>query len=122
MANYASGANFERDVRKYYEAKDYYVIRSAGSKGAVDLIAFNEYGTILVQCKKQNRKKSYKEDLEKLDEVPCQRHWEKQLWIKRARKGYRVVCVPPRNGLKQADYEFELSFDEFKKAVETSST
>lgn len=39
--NYVKGRAFEHAVRKHYESKGYTVIRSAGSKGKIDLIAWN---------------------------------------------------------------------------------
>ena len=40
MTNYARGANFERQIKAHLEAKGYFVLRSAGSHGTVDLVAF----------------------------------------------------------------------------------
>jgi len=40
MSNYARGANFEREVKKWYEDKGCFVIRSAGSHSPVDLVVF----------------------------------------------------------------------------------
>jgi len=41
MGKYSKGANFERDVIKHLEKKGLHCIRSAGSKGIVDIVAFN---------------------------------------------------------------------------------
>ena len=52
MTNYARGANFERDVKRDLEGKGYLVIRSAGSHGAVDLVAFGpKYPVWFIQAK-----------------------------------------------------------------------
>jgi len=55
MANkyYVSGANFERRLKKYFENKDYYVARTAGSHGPFDLIAIHHElnDILLIQCK-----------------------------------------------------------------------
>ena len=56
MTNYARGANFERDVKRDLEGRGYLVIRSAGSHGAVDLMACHQNAGVaadwwLVQCK-----------------------------------------------------------------------
>ena len=40
--NYANGANAERECRKDWEALGYTVVRSAGSKGAADLVCVRE--------------------------------------------------------------------------------
>lgn len=55
--NYISGRNFEYKVRDYLISKGYLVVRSAGSKGVADLVAFKKvypgiyYRPILIQCK-----------------------------------------------------------------------
>jgi len=66
--NYESGRRFEYRVKEYLEKKGYYVMRSAGSKSPVDLIAVPTIHacsitcTMLIQCKhggkisKQERK------------------------------------------------------------------
>lgn len=55
--NYVKGANFEREVKKFYEGLGYLVFRTAGSHSPADLIAFpplskiEEWNPILIQCK-----------------------------------------------------------------------
>lgn len=56
--NYSRGTAFEHTLKKKYEAKGYSVHRMAGSHSPIDLIAFNENETVLIQCKS-----SSKEDL-----------------------------------------------------------
>ena len=51
MKRYVKGANFERQVKKDLEAVGYFVIRSAGSKGKIDLVAFKSNDVRLIQCK-----------------------------------------------------------------------
>jgi Holliday junction resolvase len=53
---YISGVRFERKVRDYLIKKKYYVVRSAGSKGIIDLVAIPHdpvfiHRVICVQCK-----------------------------------------------------------------------
>lgn len=69
-------------MRKLYEANNYEVIRSAGSRGHSDLICWNTKDCELVQCKKENIKKSYKEDEARLRAVQTPPGWKKVLWIK----------------------------------------
>ena len=40
MSNYSRGANLERKIKKRLESEGWFVVRSAGSKGLVDLVAF----------------------------------------------------------------------------------
>ena len=52
MTNYSKGASFERRVKKELERLGYYVIRSAGSHGYADLVAFQAHRRpMLIQCK-----------------------------------------------------------------------
>ena len=70
--NYQRGAAFERQVKKELEAMGLLVVRSAGSKGPVDLIAVNEAGgVLLIQCKvsskaNERKLKATKRELKKL--------------------------------------------------------
>lgn len=51
MSNYSRGAAFERATRHDLEDNGYEVIRSAGSKGKVDLVAFKRGEILFVQNK-----------------------------------------------------------------------
>lgn len=51
MSRYQVGGKFERRVRTYYERKGFFVVRSAGSHGPVDLVALKKGEVLLVQCK-----------------------------------------------------------------------
>lgn len=50
-SNYSHGAAFERKTRHHLEENGYEVIRSAGSKGKVDLVAFKRGQILFVQNK-----------------------------------------------------------------------
>lgn len=54
MSRYAAGRRLEWKARKALEAQGYFVIRSAGSKGPVDLVAFHpdKPWPCFVQCKR----------------------------------------------------------------------
>jgi Holliday junction resolvase-like predicted endonuclease len=49
---YRQGVMFEYEVRNWLEEKGWLVIRSAGSKSPIDLVAVRQNQTLLVQCKK----------------------------------------------------------------------
>ena len=51
MTHYDAGRRFEYRVRDHLIAEGYDVIRSAGSKTKVDLVAFKPGQVLLVQCK-----------------------------------------------------------------------
>jgi len=52
---YRSGYRFELAVKKYLEKHGWYVVRSAGSHGAVDLVAIRNGTVLLIQCKLRKR-------------------------------------------------------------------
>lgn len=52
MSNYRRGAAFELRVAKALEEDGYFVVRSAGSHGAADLVALKLGEVLLVQCKR----------------------------------------------------------------------
>lgn len=51
MSRYSKGAYLERLVRRRLEQAGYTVIRSAGSKGPVDLIAGDGSKVFVIQCR-----------------------------------------------------------------------
>ena len=65
---YRRGARIERLLRKKLESEGYYVVRSAGSKGAVDLVAWNMNRIIAIQVAKIGVKT--KKDFDRLRTVP----------------------------------------------------
>ena len=51
--SYAKGRAFEYRVRNYLEKHEYFWVRSAGSKGAADLVALKDgLPSLLIQCKR----------------------------------------------------------------------
>ena len=55
MTKYRVGYLYEQEVRKLLENTGYYVVRSAGSKGFFDLVAFNSNSIRLIQVKKRGK-------------------------------------------------------------------
>ena len=82
MTRVSTGIKFEYAVRDYFLSKGYNVIRSAGSRGAVDLFVWTLGDVQLIQCKKELTKTNYDKDLKKLLSVECSSSWKKRLWIK----------------------------------------
>lgn len=85
MTRVNSGIKFEYFVRDYFLGKGYQVMRSAGSHGPADLIAWRFEDVRLVQCKKEGSPKSYAEDMLKLIGLPVPSGWKKQIWVKRGK-------------------------------------
>ena len=52
MNRYGAGRRLEWKVRKRLEGAGWFVIRSAGSKGPCDLVAFQRDRVLFVQCKR----------------------------------------------------------------------
>jgi len=51
--NYIAGRAFEYSTKKVYEAKGYTVLRTAGSHGEYDLVAYRPWTPVLmIQCKR----------------------------------------------------------------------
>lgn len=71
--NYQAGRRFEYRVKKHLEKNGWFVVRSAGSKGAFDLVAIKHCSTTvgsdvaLIQCKYGS--KPSKKERDKLDEI-----------------------------------------------------
>ena len=59
MTRYERGRSFEYRVIKELRDRGFYVLRSAGSKGAFDLVAFDKDRVFLIQVKKKNLTRDY---------------------------------------------------------------
>ena len=82
MTRYTLGVKAEYAARdKLLEMGASLVVRSAGSHGPVDLVAFFPDYTLLVQIKTTTRKNpSYRDDLDKLAAVDVASNCVKELW------------------------------------------
>lgn len=92
-ARYQRGRRAEWEVRKAYEAQGATVVRAAGSKGAVDLVAWTEHGGSFIQVK-AGRPASPAE-IRRLMDLPRPKGWAVQLWHKRDGE-WRVEDIPSR--------------------------
>lgn len=54
MSNYSDGRRFEYKVRDALAADGYFLIRAAGSKGLIDLVAFKPGQMLFVQAKRRD--------------------------------------------------------------------
>lgn len=68
-SNYRRGARLERLWIQQMKSKGYQATRSAGSKGMIDCIAWNDHEMILVQIKNSRAAYSQK-DVDALREMP----------------------------------------------------
>jgi len=56
---YSKGRRLEYKVKHRLEAKGWYVVRSAGSKGLIDLVAIKPKKVLLIQVKRRKPGKRY---------------------------------------------------------------
>lgn len=88
-SNYARGARLERLARASLQRHGYTVIRSAGSKGAVDLAAFCPQRILLIQVKAERVTPA---DRRKLACFPAPPLAIRQFWI-RELDGWTITDV-----------------------------
>lgn len=78
MANYRTGARLERRLRAHLIRNGYSVVRSAGSKGAIDLVACNAETILLIQAKKNLVTRADRRKMRDFKAPPLAR---KQFWL-----------------------------------------
>jgi Holliday junction resolvase len=95
--NYRKGYRAERQCIQILERKGYICIRSGGSLGPVDIIAFNDEFCILVQVKSENKicdvEKRFKADIEALLKLKTPPNFCKELWVKFPRANFVSLDV-----------------------------
>ena len=79
VKTYAKGCRLENRARTILEKQGYYVIRSAGSKGLIDLVAIRWNQVKLIQVKSRGISKAELETFMDL-KVPGNVHKEIWLW------------------------------------------
>ena len=89
MTNYQRGYRLELLAKRELIARGYYVVRSAGSHGAVDLVAMKEKELLLIQVGTYGSKDE--QDFELLRRVPAPPSAIREMWIWVPREGWRVV-------------------------------
>jgi Holliday junction resolvase len=94
--NYVRGVAFERQVMQALLKDDWYAIRSAGSHGAVDVLAWNNQSMKIIQCKTSVHPivlTHYLDDLRKLHLTPCTSGGKKELWAKNGRNITKILVL-----------------------------
>jgi Holliday junction resolvase len=93
---YARGRDAEYRIRKELEAQGYQTIRTAGSHGWSDVIAWNENETRFIQSKTWSTKykPSYTNERRKLEKIVLPPEATAELWIRKMRqKGWADQIV-----------------------------
>lgn len=80
---YRKGRSLEWKAKKELQLEGYLVIRSAGSKGPIDLVAFNRSCVRLVQVVKGSIPTS---KLKAMKKLPIPRGCTLEIWVARKRK------------------------------------
>jgi len=90
MTRYAEGVRIERKGIEELTLSGRYCIRSAGSHGRADVIAFNTEDVWLIQFKRCifYNKKEYEDELFEFRRLPVPPHCHKYLWIWLKGKGW----------------------------------
>lgn len=89
MTNYQRGYRLELLAKRELIARGYYVVRSAGSHGACDLIGLNKESILLIQVGTEGAKDE--QDFELLRRVPAPSNAIREMWLWIHREGWRVV-------------------------------
>jgi Holliday junction resolvase len=105
---YCKGARLERLARAALLKQDYTVVRSAGSKGPCDLVAFNAHELRLVQVKAEGAMRPA--DWRKLARLKAPPGTLRQIWV-RGRGDWRVIDVSVGNAVYLANDALDLYQD-----------
>jgi Holliday junction resolvase len=94
-ARYKTGYRAERRAIAKLVKQGYFVIRSAGSKTPVDILALrgNEIKLIQVKVMAKKRESELKKAIEELLKIKTHRSWKKELWIWLKGKGFEILKV-----------------------------
>ncbi len=95
---YNKGRSFEYLARQELEADGFFVIRSAGSKGPIDLVAIDVNQTKLIQIKSTTKKFSneyFKGDIQKLEDLKRGINYSCRIefWIRRNKKWNKTIVM-----------------------------
>ena len=109
MTNYRTGSAVERKAKKFLEGAGYNVLRSAGSKGAFDLVAYNNVVVRLIQCKTFNTPREYESDLSRMRMSIVPGFCYRELWTHQNRVGWHQFL--------QIDHGVPLEYPQSKFGV-----
>ena len=91
------GRTTEWKARIELRKENYFVVRSAGSKTCVDLIAIDSSSVRLIQVKRETNDvvhwNMYKEDIDKLNKLNSPPCVVKEIWVWLSRKGWQKKVI-----------------------------
>lgn len=79
--NYQRGYDTEQRCIRELERVGYTAVRTAGSHGPVDVIAWTPTHTRFIQCKRTKQGGSYNSEREQLRGYPCPPNTTLELWV-----------------------------------------
>lgn len=92
--NYQSGVRIERNIVIFLREHGYSVLRSAGSKGVIDVVAYNTKTVRFIQSKTtKTSSTSYAKDIKSLLDLQIPEYCSKEFWIHVYRKGYKILTT-----------------------------
>lgn len=104
MANIRSRLKFENKLVEFLQYQGYCCLRSAGSRGPIDVIAFNDSHVRAIQLKttkalKGTFGKDYSlrymcaDAIGELQDVPLPPNFTRELWVKPLRRNWLYVVI-----------------------------
>lgn len=92
MSQYSTGRAIERKIINFLRDNGYNAVRSAGSKGAFDVVAYNDEIVRFIQSKYTSTKNhSYAADLRKMSAAGTPEFTTKELWVYEKNIGFIEV-------------------------------
>lgn len=94
MSKYSSGRRAEYSAIRFLSERGYGTVRSAGSKGVFDVVAYNDAIVRFIQIKSTKSKRpSYKKDVSQITETQVPEFASRELWVYTSGKGWTKVMV-----------------------------
>lgn len=117
MSNYSKGSRTELKIVSFLEDEGYTVTKSAGSKGAFDVIAYNSRVVRFIQSKyTSDANRSYAADIRKMEAADVPPYATKELWIYVKNKGFtKVVFLTGAKGAIHIPPKARLIFHDLSK-------
>jgi len=90
---------YENVLAERLEERGYVCLRSAGSRGPADLLAFNAYHVRIIQVKttydfhRHGNLSVFRKAIEELRRLPQPPNCTRELWVKVLRRGWRYLVV-----------------------------
>ena len=91
VTRYSAGRRLEYLARDELRRRGYVVIRAAGSKGPVDLVAIGADVVLAIQVKAEGQ--SIAAALRALAALPCPANVRREVWTWKGRKGWNATAV-----------------------------